>query len=332
MAKLVFALGAPDPEMEAIEMLLTECWVPYVYATVDGQRVHAGNAYLADVPIVPTGTKVYAVECINTLPDGWRRIDHHRPGDPGFGRPPAEFFEASSIGQVISALGQHVDYPTTWARVSVSRHPHWCGHIERDTLGYVARTTSSPGDPGDDNDDTATATRIPGHIVMVAAADHCLGAAYAGKCPAVAPIELGKFRATERARYQDRAVCDVLADIESTSQALLCAPMVILHTDSYVATVDCESSVYCSCDACMSRVYGARDMRRDPPWPELPEAATRAGVSYISGPLDCPDGRKKITCSGSAEAIDAFIRQWGPANGLTGIYGDPVRGFAGGYL
>src|SRR5690606_25622302 len=33
-------------------------------------------------------------------------IDHHRPGDPGYGRPPEEFLAASSIGQVITELAR----------------------------------------------------------------------------------------------------------------------------------------------------------------------------------------------------------------------------------
>ena len=31
------------------------------------------------------------------------------------------------------------------------------------------------------------------------------------------------------------------------------------------------------------------------------------------------------------EQISAFM-SWGPSNGLTDIYGDPQRGFAGGYI
>src|SRR5690606_12375592 len=56
------------------------------------------------VPEVPEGATVYAVECVDVLPDGWVRIDHHRPGDPGYGRSPEEFMAASSIGQVIADL------------------------------------------------------------------------------------------------------------------------------------------------------------------------------------------------------------------------------------
>src|SRR5690606_131322 len=101
----VWILGAPDPEMELIERLLRKCGESVVYATdALGYRVHPGNAYRCPTPEVPEGSTVYAVECLDVLPEGWVRIDHHRPGDPGYGRPPEEFLEASSIGQVIAEL------------------------------------------------------------------------------------------------------------------------------------------------------------------------------------------------------------------------------------
>src|SRR5690606_29652708 len=101
----VWILGAPDPEMELIERLLRKCGESVVYATDEnGKRVHPGNAYRCPVPAVPEGATVYAVECIDVIPEGWVRIDHHRPGDPGYGCPPSVFFPASSIGQVITEL------------------------------------------------------------------------------------------------------------------------------------------------------------------------------------------------------------------------------------
>lgn len=108
-AERIWVLGASDPEMEQIERLLSEAGQDFTYATVDGQRVHPGNAYQAELPAAATGTTVYLVEC-----DGLQRpngaevvvIDHHRPGDPGYGRPPEDFLPASSIGQVIAELAR----------------------------------------------------------------------------------------------------------------------------------------------------------------------------------------------------------------------------------
>jgi len=116
--------------MQAIETLLRECGEHVAYALDErGERVHAGNAYQAARPPVSDGQYdvVYAVECggdwfgaLNVwspydddggpVLTGCIRIDHHRPGDPGYGRPPSEFFAASSLGQVCAVLGLAILY------------------------------------------------------------------------------------------------------------------------------------------------------------------------------------------------------------------------------
>lgn len=153
---------------------------------------------------------------------------------------------------------------------------------------------------------------IPDEVVLTAAADHCLGAAYGGQCPGVRFNALTEFRLKERAAFQGRTEDAVMADIEATTKAFDSAPILALDSSRSPATV--------------------LDMRRDAPWPELVEAATRRGVRYIAGPFVGPDGRKKITCSGSDLQVRRFMEEWGPANGLVDSYGDPARGFAGGYL
>ncbi len=96
-----FLLGAGDPEMREIERVLKALGLPYAYATVDGKPVHGGNMYAADVPSVPPGHTLVLVECAlrQTV------VDHHRPGDPGYGRPPAEYWVGSSLGQLLAMLG-----------------------------------------------------------------------------------------------------------------------------------------------------------------------------------------------------------------------------------
>jgi hypothetical protein len=149
---------------------------------------------------------------------------------------------------------------------------------------------------------------IPKELVLAAAADHCLAAAYRGECPGVDPDELMAWRAASRARFQRRAVEDVLADVERARQALRHAPLLELAPG-----------------------VTARDMRGQTV-PELPEAAAREGVCFI-GEQRLPDGRVKIVHQcGAPYQIRAFMEQWAPAQGLTDIYGDPARGFAGGFL
>src|SRR5690606_11255740 len=116
MTDRIWILGAPDPEMGAIEALLRECGERVAYAMSGGRRVTPATAYRATEvqcadDCAPSGTtsEWYLVECDVPTPAGAQRviIDHHRPGDPGFGRPPAEFMSASSIGQVLAILRRH---------------------------------------------------------------------------------------------------------------------------------------------------------------------------------------------------------------------------------
>ncbi len=108
----LFLLGVDDPEMRAMEHLLKEDQREYRFATVTGKRVHPGNAYKAD-PVDLTGyEQLVCVECSpRALPSDITmvRIDHHRPGDPGYGLPPAQYWQASSLGQLVNFLGLEME-------------------------------------------------------------------------------------------------------------------------------------------------------------------------------------------------------------------------------
>lgn len=261
----VWILGAPDPEMSLIEEILSKCGETIVYATDEnGQRVHPGNAYRCPIPEVPANSTVYAVECIDKLPDGWIRIDHHRPGDPGYGEPPNVFFSASSVGQVIIELGYRgVDVPRAYCIMAI----------------------------------------------IVAAADHCLAAAYRGECPGVDPDHILHYRVATRAKFQGRSPEELLADVERARTALREAPRIALGAGLSVCDMRAEFV------------------------PELPEAAMREGLAYLATVTD-RDGRRKVVLGGhtTPETVRAFLSEWAPAQGLVDTYGDPARGFAGGYL
>jgi hypothetical protein len=286
MSKKYFILGASDPEIGEIERLIrarSDCVVGY--ATAQGSRVRPESAYEADsvqgfdlhVPC-DVGGLIVAVECGPRPGADWAwvrtglvpgsetevdcaavvvTVDHHRPGDPGYGRPPREYLEASSLGQVLHLLELE---PTPEQR-------------------------------------------------LIAAADHCLAAAYRGECPGVDPDALMTWRAASRAVFQKRAVREVLADIEAARAVLRSAPQIELAPGVWAADL------------------------RGRKIPELPEASAREGICFLADGLPLPDGRVKVVCqSGGPEQIRAFMEEWAPSQGLTGIYGDPARGFAGGYL
>lgn len=370
--KRLWVLGASDPEMAAIETLLRECGEEVMYALgADGERVSPGTAYSSASPrhelIWRNGEGViFAVECAWQHRDGetgdvshvisgpvrydWAALDgthdvisldHHRPGDHGFDRQPRDYMAASTIGQVISALAWHDALPSSWPVVRHCYYPTSRGDIQYASYGEVTDCEVCIEGWEPDEDSTAEAGDsyyrvIPTELLYVAAADHCLGAAYAGQCPGVDPDALLRHRVAAQVAHRACAVCggtgaatglggdsgydgpchggpvmtveSVLADIEGARSALETAPRLSLGTEVTVA-----------------------DMRGCHV-PSLPDAGTRYGVSYIADGLPGRDGRVKIVCSGTRAAVDAFMRVWGPCNGLVGIYGDPARGFAGGYV
>jgi hypothetical protein len=292
-------LGAQDLEMELIRRLVRRAGGRVLFAADSfGRRVRPETAYSAVRAVSPDGLDpltlvrdglVLIVECgaaEHCTDAAWLalgdapavvRCDHHRPGDPGYGRPPQEYLPASSIGQVIAALAA--------------------------VPGAVSRALDLP-----DGGDHLPLCRVPEPVRYAAAADHCLAAAYRGECPGVDPDGLMRWRAESRAAFQRRSVAAMLANVEAARRALRAAPEIELAPGIVV-----------------------RDLRGQQV-AELPEASAREGLCFVAD-MPLPDGRVKVVCqSGTPDQIAAFMRCWAPAQGLSGIYGDPARGFAGGYL
>lgn len=296
-----------DPESEAIARLLDAAGEQTAGAWDDPRveriRAQGGTIYAIEREDWPAWTGRHTPEytdCAAVV----ICIDHHSPGDPGYGQAPTQFLHASSIGQVIAELARLGVLPLEQHR----RCDYGCeaGDIRYGQPGgWEVVTQGHDGPEGQ----YYWCASVPHDLVLTAAADHCLGAAYQGECPGVEPDGLMRWRAASRAAYQRRSVEAVLADVEATTAALRDAQPIGLSEDT----------------------ISVADMRREPPYPELPEAAARAGRGYISGPLIGPDGRRKYTCSGSPEQVRAFMSIWAPDHGIVGIYGDPARGFAGGY-
>jgi len=200
--------------------------------------------------------RVVLIECRVEVPAGIEVVivDHHAPGDPGYGLPPEKFWEASSIGQVFSLLGL---LPTS-------------------------------------------------AMLLVAAGDHCPGHAYKGRCPGVDPMELLKFRAKEKAQFQKKPLEQVIREITDTAEALkdLHKLEVGGHTFVDVRGLDL---------------------------PQLPEASAVAGTAVLYRLEEVGRPIKVGVLNGSAEEIRAFMENAESLFGLSRIYGDPARGYAGGY-
>lgn len=106
---ITFVLGGSDTEMIEIEDILTGIGHTVVYAERNGARTSRRDAYSADSPR-PRANQVW-IECchqdyskkeLKSL--GIIIIDHHNPGDPGYGKPSSEYLQASSIGQLCKML------------------------------------------------------------------------------------------------------------------------------------------------------------------------------------------------------------------------------------
>lgn len=327
---LFFLLGAPDSEMAAIEALLYQHKLDFGYALSNGQRCHPGNAAKADNAI-PEGHRLVVVECRHVRRNADIIIDHHAEGDPGFGRPPEEFMAASSLGQVITLLaGEGL---SMWKRSDRDYTPSEAcvRHIGLDcwivSSGSVDPATGRPW-----------FSVIPSKYVLTAAADHCLGAAYAGKCPGVAPSELRRHRVAEKATYQGVPEEVIETQIEDAKNIILDADRLSLgHTNEFGICIGCGNKVestaddeawdYCTCPS-------VADLRDHPGTiPQLPEAAAIAGMAFVAKGLPHPqDQRVKIIIqAASPEEVTAFMT-WAAKQGLVDLYGDPARGFAGGYM
>jgi len=201
---MLVVFGPADPEQVAAEPLVVAAGGAVAYACTldaDGRcvRVHPGNAYeatgyfLASDPLAYHGWPAWEdvthlFECApgdtsEYLAPDVIRLDHHRPGDAGYGRPPAEFLEASSIGQLVSYLAAN----GLWRGEPLSSSSHAPGSMNWDGSWWAVSAVGELRHFGGDPCPLARPTwgTIPADIVMVAAADHCLEAAYRGLCPGV---------------------------------------------------------------------------------------------------------------------------------------------------
>jgi hypothetical protein len=111
-----FVLGAQDPEMREIERVLDDAVSARLHAARGRRRCTPQTAYEANgvvdvgpdnVPrpavLLPKAPAVF-VECTVQGTEPVLRVDHHHPGDPGYGVPPHEFLRGSSLGQVLVLL------------------------------------------------------------------------------------------------------------------------------------------------------------------------------------------------------------------------------------
>ncbi|NTW29788.1 MAG: hypothetical protein HGA33_00745 [Candidatus Moranbacteria bacterium] len=112
---ILVIFGGQDPEEQAARTIARVAGCVLATAvTADGKKVHAGNAYQATGYAVDEGgdlagvTGVVIFECAPAVAGELpvvARCDHHNPGDAGYGLPAAEYWQASSLGQLCVVIG-----------------------------------------------------------------------------------------------------------------------------------------------------------------------------------------------------------------------------------
>ena len=309
---LFFILGAADPEMAHIESLLRDCRIPYGYAQDDQQRrVHPENAYRTcrvSRSKDPNWASVW-VECGPEDSSITRRmvIDHHFPGDPGYGVDPLYFLGASSLGQCIALLAER-QMLSQWQLSDDSLPKH--SIIDRgrwfslktplllSTWVYFDFAWHYCNEGGH-------FFRIPKDFVLAAAADHCLGHAHRYRCLGVLPKELQDWRIASRARRQGVPAQQLCHEVQRAITTLKTLP--VAEIQGYVFRV------------------------AETPIKELKEASAILGEAVIYSQQDYRSGRLKVAVrNGGRKQIQSWM-EWA-RDCLNDVYGDPVRGFAGGYL
>jgi hypothetical protein len=209
MTNLIVVFGALDHESRAAIALCRRLGVTTATATVAGKPCHAGNAMAADgfsrddarEDICHDHFDFVLLECgTKAAPEGRviARCDHHNPGDAGFGRPPAEYWRASSIGQLYYQFQSRGLIP-------------WPRHEEDEALDVPYPDLLG----------------IPIDLLMVAAGDHCPADAYQGRCPGIDPVSFGALRRGQIAASEGLTVEQVDAAISSATAALIDASDVV---------------------------------------------------------------------------------------------------------
>jgi hypothetical protein len=259
-----FVLGARDPEMREIADVLKSQGLLGVHAAVDEQPVLARTAYEANGVV------------------GLSR--RGRPYPVALPRNvPLVFVECELQHRSAQLRVDHHNPGDPGYAMPPARY------LEGSSLGQLLRLL--------DREPDATQR-------LLAAADHCLTAAYQGECPDVDPNELLFLRASWRARMSGRSFSDVVEGI------LGAAALVERHRDPTVG-----ESVFADPTAVPA---------------DLAEGAAYAGCPIRYRELHPTGELKEMLKGGTPEHIERFMAEH-RASGRE-VYGNPHRGYAGAYL
>lgn len=150
---------------------------------------------------------------------------------------------------------------------------------------------------------------------VLAAMDHCFNAAMKGECPGVSPEKVLKRKLDEVAMATGRPIGDVKATISRFQENLARFQWYLIGGQR---CIDIEESTGVG----YTIEYLAAQV-----------AATLSETAIILHLYNEEGGRERLHLCGDVSPATArhFMGNWAPGHGLTDIYGNPERGYAGGY-
>lgn len=393
----IMILGSPDPEMAAIETLARDVGYTILYAAIinkDGkpQRVTPGSlptgvldatgytkgpppsswteaaVVLVEIPRQSTLSQHIDWADMSTGQHAYGAIylDHHAP-HPASDLPPDEYM-GGSLGQFVSLLARRGQIPESWSRGAGPG-------LDVGDIGYPVYATCFDEDWTEDEaaDNFLTSdvvvglgngmcAVVPPVLCALAAADHCLAAAYSGRCPG-ADLRGPRFDVVHDAEGKLVAVArdasaGYLADLEGTRASLYPD---MSPEDFTMAIEEARRTLLEAGTVSLGQSdIDIADLRVDPDkmWWGLPSInGERYPIDFVAGPrVSAIEGRPFITYIvakhglalrvGGLEGEQAatFERLWmreglavelgclpPDAPGPTNAYASP-RGFAGGTM
>jgi len=151
---------------------------------------------------------------------------------------------------------------------------------------------------------------------VLAAMDHCPAQAILGQCPDVTPEEVLARKVAEITLALHISTDEVYARIQVMQERLRTAPEIEIGGQKLRDLRNYDNGTGYSLDLLAAQV-----------------ATLAGGYAVLLLTHDRGETRDKWTIAGhcTPACIEAFMHDWAPRQGLTGIYGVPARGYAGGY-
>lgn len=324
MKNVTAVLGARDTEMDEIEAILRGHSIRVEHATRNGVRAMNTQVYIADPPATgPDCDEVWFVECGGNALNRWagttpvRVLDHHRETDPGYEIDYTRYFEGSSIGQVVTALYERTYDLENRTATTVHRegrlyiHPRYGADAKAALVQPVAKKHK-----------------------IIAACDHCLLHAWAGRCYGVTAQQVCDHRLEKEVRRKRTSLevveqnFDLVLDkIKNLPRIRVCGIEAVDTT--FLGSVLKDGAITNICTLSEAVREGNRDVWR-PLVPLISDVLSFIGVPFYSVDYTS-SGSKKVLFGNCAEPEHVQrVKDNMRDTGYRHVYGVPKRGYCGG--